>query len=399
VISPNAVALEFEAGFSGDDGDFIIRLVLAHGPARKVADIRISRDFLMLDKISASDRVAVGLRLGLPRLKALVDADGVDEFFTKPKEIRVVRLTTDNVPNDAAAATKFEKSCVFMVRGKTGLLCEVGRIGDDRMRIDPPNATTLPICLACGHPDDHERCDELMHVTTTANLLGPANSLQAGWHREAEGICGIGNRVLPDGVIGNMTPELEKLRISRCRVGERDCARLYWQPPAAPAFAKADGRELLREFDNLNLVINDRFGFRPVTYPHGETMARVANEARTPDEFAGAVSGLAALIGAMRWQGVEGPSIQAMETFAKNRGVALDLRAVRVLRQVARLRQAPPVHFVEADAAAAATALGITYPPDDPRAAWSRVQSITTWAIARIGDAFREVSAGANSSP
>ncbi len=196
--------------------------------------------------------------------------------------------------------------------------------------------------------------------------------------------------MVPDGAIGNMTPELEKERVSKCRVGERECARLYWEPPAAPLVSKADGRALLREFDNLNLVVHERFGFKPVTYPHGETTARVANDARTSDEFAGAVSALAALIGAMRWQGVEGPSIQALDTFAKDHAVALDPRAVRVLRQIARLRPAPPVHFVEAEAAAAATALGITYPPHDTRLAWSQVQSIATWAIATIGDSFRE---------
>jgi len=95
------------------------------------------------------------LLVGLAKLRALLEAEGSAALGAD-----LVRIEVDPDEVLALVITKERKKCAFQHRTPRGLTCAVGTAV--KLAVTPADATTYPVCDACGHPDDRIRCSELM---------------------------------------------------------------------------------------------------------------------------------------------------------------------------------------------------------------------------------------------
>ncbi len=356
--------------FSRETFHFTVRLIVRVASLQCWVDLTVP-DHLPPNVTKESVRDPI-LLLGLPKLHALLEEQGPGVLAQG-----VLRLQVDPDEVLDLVSKPARKRCLFQQKEHRGLVCTVGTAV--KFALTPANATTYPVCQACGHPDDRIRCSQLMHVSTD---VWP---LREGWKRMASGMCGLGYEVHVQG-----TPVPTALE--RCRLGERECARLEWEFGRSPeTYPIGVGQLLLRELDHLNLAIRDLFDVKPVTLQDAGLIGRLVGDVSSIDEFTLGVAALAALIDQMKWpsQPKESGSINALEQFAADKGKQLDRRAIGVLRALMRLRQGPPIHGAASAAAAGAVALGISYPPTDPAEAWRTVRGRVADSLARIRDDLR----------
>lgn len=370
----------------GFDGSTLL-FTLDRGDKHVYAAIRIAEELTLSDGITDDKLEELAVLVGLPRLRALIEDEGVNAFFAGPVQ-RSLDLTTDTVPKGAVAALDRRKRCHFQERTKRGIICEVAAPTNLAINLLPHNATTQPVCDACGHPDDRFRCSELVHVSTEAGLIGPS-----GYHRDAGGSCNIGKEVFPDGL--QVTPEQAKHQVHRCQVGARDCARMTWRFATVPIASIEDaGSRLVDALDFLDLVVSDRFTFHPLRIRDAATIAALVNDVSTREQFTLAHAALVGLLNGLDWPKADRPgSINALEAFASGRGISLEKPAIATLRAVVAMRQAPPIHNAPAEASRAAAQLGISYPVLEPRHAWRVLRAKTAAAVRSVADSLRWTTA------
>ena len=161
----------------------------------------------------------------------------------------------------------------------------------------------------------------------------------------------------------------------------------------APKEALVSPFTLAASLDYLDAVWHMKFGSSILVPPGIERSARLAFDARSPEEADSRLSALAEVLKGMRVPGVSGVGGHALERLRPFLDADLPdeshervHRAIEVLDAARTMRVGGQHVGAQAGVAEACARLGLSYPIADWSMAWTQIQSVVTIAIDAIRD-------------
>lgn len=275
-------------------------------------------------------------------------------------------------PNRHQLDTFEFRECKFQqVLPNGDLVCTADVSGD--------TGTTRAICEACGMPDPWERCKHITHVETRAITSDSVGLLR----RQCGGLCQI-----------NSSPEGGGL-VYACRAGERkpDCfVPSLVVAPGALSAEKTAWPSADVTMSNVNTAWKARYGFMLFLVLRFDRLTVLRSPVASSPEYHHAVLALSEIMDEINEESLRGAlpagdttqvqpghTVSVLEAFLRYKGLPNADPVVRLLRDVHALRNLPPTHPADTEAARTAmkvaSEMGFPYPV--AQADWPRLWQAT----------------------